>query len=1082
MMLSELHDEVRLRLLRLRDETAIQQDVLILTKQEYNDLFWQLLHTQQSQRFRSAGINLVEQLNNYIATNRTSYPATFSIQAPVKLNRPTPPVTQLGVTDIHLVEQLDRHFNDCLINADDNNRLQLGRLLYSAMRHGGLLRPDLLHNLTAQLINSQPMCYEKLIWFELKGDAGEIHIWQPDKITVQLLHHWYGCSQPDQVLQHLDADFYLKAFVRQSKITLSNGFRLTWLLQTVAALLSLQVSPYSLPVLSGTQPNLTLKPPVFYRLISQKSPPLLLINTTASEPEAKDQRLYIAPVAYAAHARQYNDQMALVCVKEISSMLRQHKQDKANPKQPRQQLHAMLAKEIAAKVKSTTCLPPALHYLIHWASVRLTSQSRWSGKLSPGTLATYLDSIAAPLVTTFAERDLVNMGIDELSELYTQLIDDGVSLAAQTKRARILRDFHIYMEITYQISPCYLFQQYIAKGQRMEALTVDANILMPWEYRHACDFLLNSTPPQSGLSSLQAKALMVLLMLGFRCGMRRREAHYLRLQDIEIPTTANTDKLFEFATIYITPHEQRTLKTISAERRIPIGLLLSEEEKTVVADYLQARQALGCEHSHYLFYFGEAAPLGEPGRPLASDSLLFEPLTTLLQRVTGDPSFRFHHLRHSFATWMLWSWQQKPHEQQRHPIATLVDIAEFKHLTKARNTLLHLSDNQPTRKVLHTISAMTGHSAPSMTLFHYIHSASWLNWMELNRCASQISRDAEAALANVDVRTATRARLAETPDDSPYEGMAEYAAKKLRKHCNELDLSMWEPTTTRQLGTLSSPVQFRILELDIYNALLRHVNYHVPAEICAQEANIQPDRLTQAIANANYFFEQQFHATSKFEHKKRARNHKRFIYIDGVRVPISPVAQLPALPAASRSLKIALKMCKEFHLLPVESQTEVLWAAHYVVTSCSVVWPYFRFYNPEILHRFLNAMSFFQKSLNVERRMRFTFVSRATHPSLKRTIQWQNWSIDDWPSASRDNRSNRDYAPNGYMTVDFMANEGKREYRERKRKVRGKKDVQHRRRLSEYGVRFGLYILFMVSRNCLDNTSNTDWFESTSDL
>ena len=77
-------------------------------------------------------------------------------------------------------------------------------------------------------------------------------------------------------------------------------------------------------------------------------------------------------------------------------------------------VQAMLAKDVEAKIKSTAFLPPALHYLLHWASVRLTSQSRWSGKLSPGTLATYLDSIAAPLLTTFAERDLVGMGAEEL--------------------------------------------------------------------------------------------------------------------------------------------------------------------------------------------------------------------------------------------------------------------------------------------------------------------------------------------------------------------------------------------------------------------------------------------------------------------------------------------------------------------------------------------------------------------------------------------------------------------------------------------------------------------------------------------
>ncbi len=67
MTFCDLHEEIRLRLQRLRDEATIQQDAVILTKQEYNDLFWQLIHTQQSQRFKNAEINLVEQLNSYIA-------------------------------------------------------------------------------------------------------------------------------------------------------------------------------------------------------------------------------------------------------------------------------------------------------------------------------------------------------------------------------------------------------------------------------------------------------------------------------------------------------------------------------------------------------------------------------------------------------------------------------------------------------------------------------------------------------------------------------------------------------------------------------------------------------------------------------------------------------------------------------------------------------------------------------------------------------------------------------------------------------------------------------------------------------
>ena len=50
MKVTDLHEEIRLRLQRLKAEDTNDTDVVILTKQQYNDLFWQLLHTQQSQR------------------------------------------------------------------------------------------------------------------------------------------------------------------------------------------------------------------------------------------------------------------------------------------------------------------------------------------------------------------------------------------------------------------------------------------------------------------------------------------------------------------------------------------------------------------------------------------------------------------------------------------------------------------------------------------------------------------------------------------------------------------------------------------------------------------------------------------------------------------------------------------------------------------------------------------------------------------------------------------------------------------------------------------------------------------------
>ncbi|MEH8018950.1 hypothetical protein MN202_17035 [Rheinheimera muenzenbergensis] len=1053
---NDLHEEVRSRLQMVRKQSDLDSAPVILTKAEYGSIFWQLFSTQRSERFKAASINLVEQLNNYIAANRASYPPTFSIMNPLKLERPSPPARQDSIGSIQFIDRLDKLFLNNLSvkgKSEDLTDFYLGRLLYSAMRYGGLLRSDYLATFAAQLLNGKPCCYETKLWFELSGFAGETYIWQPDSLTIQLIHHWYSQQRDLPATDKLIN--LLRAFIQGLNLKTAGRLKLTYIINAIRARLSLEITPFALPILSGKQPNLTLKPTVFYRLISQKSPPLPLVTKNVSPPSTLP--LSSGGLKYNHH---FDFQRTMDCYEQIKDLLKEAKSIDKLKNSTRQQTNSAIAKQIGAKVQQADYLPPVFFYLLNWVSVRLTSQSRWSGKLAASTLISYLDTIAKPMLRSFANQHLLKMNADELAETYTLLIDEGKSLASQTKRARILRDFHIYLEEHHQATPCHLFQQYIAQSQRLEALTVDANILMPWEYSKAKSFLTDYTEQQSGLTHQQALALRVLLMLGFRCGLRRREAHFLRLQDIELLHTRD-NTLSASTTIFITPHGQRALKTSSAERRIPLGFLLSDKEKTIFLEYWRARQQIGTEHSPYLFYFGAEPPLGAEGRPVAGEELLFDPLTILLQRITGDETFRFHHLRHSFATWMTWSWTSKYHRQAQ-PIDSLIDIPELSHLKQAKSALLHLTEGQPTRKVLHAISAIIGHAGPSMTLFYYIHSASWVIWKGLNTCTPNISRETEAVLASVDVRTATRARIGNQSDTATYNGMAAYAAKKLLAYCSPVQLKNWTEVSTFTPGALNSAVTERTLVLDIYLALLRHMNLDVPLEECAEDANIEPGRLQQAYENAQFFFNQQFNIQSDYDEKKRPRNYKRFIYQKNKRIAISPVAHLPNFPANLKSQNIALRMVKAFNLLSEPQQSEVMWAALYAVTHCSVTWPHFRFYDVECLHRFINAMHFFEKAFAVSLRMRFTLVSRAPLSSEQRTMQWQSWQLDSWVSLQRDNRVDKDYAPEGYLAVDFMAAQGSDLSRQRKRVARGKERVQSRRRPSEYGIRFGLYLLFMV--------------------
>lgn len=1042
------------------DLKVTDNNVVVLSASQYSNIFWQLLRLQQLNKTKNAEEHLIEVLNQYIASNRAHYPSNFSIRNPVRLKRPSPPARQSTLEMMQQIEKLDAFFIDSLSDPGRTPIFHLGRLMYSAMRYGGLLRNDLLSDLSQKLRHDVPLCLDKVIWFELKGAAGEVHIWQPDAMTVKLLSQWYRF--PERTVSDRNFLQYINHFQSHAfpGVKLRSGVK--WWVQAIRARLSLEITPYSLDIMTGAQPNLTLKPQVFYRLLSQKSN-----NKALNEIDFSDSSLTDVPTIKALRLSslpvQTNEQIVKSTLKDIKAYLRLAKvnPDKNNEQEPL--APSEIAKLIMVQLdKVQVYLPPVIHYLLRWTSVRLVSQSQWSGKLGAGTLISYLDTIAMPMWLSLGDVDLASLEPDALEEVYAEFIDDGPSLRSRGRRAQILRDFHIYMEDQHQLEPCYLFQQHIARGQKYASLAVDANILMPWEYELALDFLLQRSEQQTGLSHDHARALAVLLLLGFRCGLRRREALYLRMTDIENVKDPDSDVLSDFSTIYVTPHQHRSLKTRSAERRIPLGLLLNRSEKAVFYQFLQSRTALDVERSPYLFYAGTEAPLGDPNRLTISQTLLFEPLTTLLQRITGDDTFRFHHLRHSFASWMHWSWMESSGRGYKAPLCLLDNLPQFAHLTKAKRVLFHHDSHQPTRKTLHLISALIGHSGPSMTLFHYIHSASWTLWTDLNTLAPALSRTDEAILANVDVRTVSRARMGIADKNNVYQGMSAYMATQLLSRCEKLKLKGWKDTRQKTPAALNIATPEQTLELDIYIALLRHINHGESLEQCALDVNVSVDRLQVAYKNALIFFAQEFNSNSKFQNKKRPRNYKTFKYSGGTRVPLAPTAHLPELPASSKSFGVALSMLKRFNELSVQEQKKVMWAAQYVVTRCSVNWPHFRIYEPGLLHRFIEAMELLGQSVDVQRRMRFTLTARAPHQSEDRIIKWRLLSLDNFKNQDRDNRSDKNYSLKGYLSIDYKSFDGSIKSRESKRKARGKTSVQHRRPQSEYGIRFGLYMIFIT--------------------
>ncbi len=162
---------------------------------------------------------------------------------------------------------------------------------------------------------------------------------------------------------------------------------------------------------------------------------------------------------------------------------------------------------------------------------------------------------------------------------------------------------------------------------------VDANLLSFEEYRAILEEIRMRWPVAQSVSRQQLA--VVLVILGFRCGLRREEARKIKIGDVlsggisELLIRCSTD---------------RTLKSNNANRRVLFNHFLEPDELTLIEQWLKSR--IDQQHSPERFLFED-----EEKDLLVVPSTIFDTINEIMRRVTGDPNIHFHHLRHSFATW-----------------------------------------------------------------------------------------------------------------------------------------------------------------------------------------------------------------------------------------------------------------------------------------------------------------------------------------------------------------------------------------------------------------------------------------------
>jgi len=954
----------------------------IITPQEYETIFWTLFTKPKSALEPGNNfhvVKLVSQLNSLIIfqskkyqlelnnpassfdaekfNKSLEYPAKVSLKMPLKMQRPKPSIRGLHFEQLQLLSELDKQFHSSVNSADylesrQHTAIILGRVIYSSMRFGGLLRQDLQLSLFALLRERKPKSFDGVCWFELTGAAGETHIWIPDPITTILLGRFYQYRSLTMIDERLHLELCLRKFLTASGADVLKKLRIRAFFSLIRARLSLEHTPCHLPILTGEQANLTLLPECFYRLIGLKRP-----TSTFGAPEAK---------ATQSFRITQNPAPMLTNAPQCATLMTSVKKLLKRASDQTLKLRAT-SEELKQLADSDNCIVlPITRLLIRWAAVRLTSQSRWTGKLNPNSLLSYLGSIFMPFRLILGERNLLLLSDSERSEIYLELIDQKPALPEQLKCARILRDFDIFLEKEYGLATSHVFFGIIFQANRKLPLMVDATIVLPSEYDTVLQQLeVKHFEPDT---KLYEQARQVLLILGFRLGLRRTEAYKLRLLDLITPNT-EMPIVSELTELQVHPYIGRTLKSASAKRRLPLGLLLTAQERNFFNDYLK-RFHYNSSNSALLFAKdNNANSINE----LMDEGRLFDPLIHRLQNATGHASLRFHHLRHSFATWTFWYWQRHKYSSY-FPFSERLDHPCMQHLTKVRNHLLATQEGLADRRDLHAISILIGHSSPSMTLMHYLHSVQWAYCAEFWQ-RHQFNQTQAAALLNL-------------PRKSFYNNLETkgYARTIMLKLTEFSDAQVAEACIDKLMPQqiTSTIKQSVIADIDHYRAFRYYIanarNLTTIEDWCLKQ-NLNSKHLVESYQLFTQALE--FERPRQIKVKKGAFNKE-----------LNRRAKLPLFPVHHYASKTLMRLLEQFHLLDRSLQTDIIKACKKAVMSCLPYWNEIRLFTPEDLWDFVIKISPLIAPLLPEQKLQIVLHAPSAKKLGHQSLLAKRWQLE----------------------------------------------------------------------------------------
>jgi integrase len=318
------------------------------------------------------------------------------------------------------------------------------------------------------------------------------------------------------------------------------------------------------------------------------------------------------------------------------------------------------------------------------------------------------------LIEVIQDKDIITMSEDQLIHAYNKVLSYYPSYKDKSEQViehvKDLIDFHEFLINSFGAVDIDFSDLDIPDG--LASKLVNANLINFKEYFSILN-LLEKDPYGSSVDKLRQS---VAFCLGFNFGLRSGEVFAIAIQDIYF-----SQEQLSFNTLTIQPNKIDSLKTEASKRNLPINIWLSDHERLLIKRLIEIRLSQGATPSSPL--------LGTGSKSTVEDyTLIKKRIVQAMRSFTGDATLKFHHLRHSFASWMCLALLNKE--------STIFNIQDSK--IKKVQTAFNFAGS---RKALFQLAEWMGHAHPSTTVLNYIHTFDQMEFVqtELDRNYHYIS-------------------------------------------------------------------------------------------------------------------------------------------------------------------------------------------------------------------------------------------------------------------------------------------------------------------------------------------------------